>query len=753
MTDTGTDGVRVQPVLNQADLQAFIDLPLRLHPRGRYVPHWQDAIRRWWTGDGPHREHGDVELVLARDPAGTVVGRSTVHSDTRMDDKLGTPTQLLGLTEFVDTASLLALVAYVEQQARAAGRTSLLGPVALLPNQVGGVVTSGHDQRGFVDSPWNPSHYPAAWAAAAFAPFWPAATWICDDLAGLDADVLYPAGAGTEPDGIELHRGSRRRLGRQLPVLRRMLNASFTELPYYTPITAAELEVATDGLAFVLDESLLLWLTRDGEPVAFVLTVPDLSEFVMRTGGRMALRDQLRLLLTRRRYRDEAILIIKGTVPDARGGGLMSLLSHRLLTNLQAGGYRTLRVTFIGEDNAASAAQFEAMGGRPLHDVAFYRKDLAPLDQPAQHLLDRREDWGRAPSAHNSQPWLVRSQAPDTLALGWHADRVLEVGDPTRRDLMLSLGCVAEAIAITAAELGYAASVQWEVDRAARHAGLITLEQAAMSETQTGQARRVATPPSETLPVEALPGKTSPGKTSAGRTGAADARFTVAELRARRTARGPYARSDVDAVVVRGLAWDAGLPGGGNSSGLGDPTDGVDLTILPSALVEEALWLADRWTFEGPATTELRDWLRLDPRHPRYHLDGLSDKALELARWEAIGLGLALRSGPLAVLRTTRLTTALAASAQARPLGSVVALTAPVGLDDDATGDLGRHLLRVWLAAGRQGLSAHPLSQLLDCPQSAALVAGHLGSGRAAYAVFRVGRPKAIPVRSARLTG
>lgn len=75
-------------------------------------------------------------------------------------------------------------------------------------------------------------------------------------------------------------------------------------------------------------------------------------------------------------------------------------------------------------------------------------------DTPAQQLLARAADWGRAPSAHNTQPWEVTATGPDTLHLGWHADRVLEVGDPTRRDLFLSLGCVTEAIAIVAADLG-----------------------------------------------------------------------------------------------------------------------------------------------------------------------------------------------------------------------------------------------------------------------------------------------------------
>ena len=76
-----------------------------------------------------------------------------------------------------------------------------------------------------------------------------------------------------------------------------------------------------------------------------MLVVPDLSEFVMSTGGRLAVPDAARLLLTRRRYRREAVLVVKGTVPEHQGRGLMRVLSGELLRGLRAGGYRTLRST------------------------------------------------------------------------------------------------------------------------------------------------------------------------------------------------------------------------------------------------------------------------------------------------------------------------------------------------------------------------------------------------------------------------
>lgn len=365
----------VSPVRTRRDLRDLVRLPLRLHPRDRYVPLWADAIRDWHRGRGPHARFGEVHLVLARDADGRAVGRATLHTDRRMDERLGGPTLLLGAVEVADPGALRAITGYAEARAAQEGRGSLFGPCSLLPNQTGGVITSGFDERGFLDSPWNPAWVPAAWEEAGYEPVLPASTWVCEDLAVLDPDAVFPRGT-LAPD-LRLQHGDRRRLAEQLPLLRTMLNASFAELPYYTPIEADELAAATDGLGHLLDESLLLFVTRGEEPLAFVLTVPDLSEFVMSTGGRLTVLDQLRLLATRGRYRREAVLVVKGTVPSARGLGLMSVLSRELLRNLRGGGYERLRVTFVGEDNAASAAQFRAMGGRPLHGLTFYRKDLA----------------------------------------------------------------------------------------------------------------------------------------------------------------------------------------------------------------------------------------------------------------------------------------------------------------------------------------------------------------------------------------
>jgi len=111
-----------------------------------------------------------------------------------------------------------------------------------------------------------------------------------------------------------------------------------------------------------------------------------------------------------------------------------------------------------------------------------------------------------------------------------------------------------------------------------------------------------------------------------------------------------------------------------------------------------------------------------------------------------------LHGGASAVLAET-LGSVLAASGWGllRGDGSVLVLTGTAGEDRVAAG---RRLLRTWLVLARHGLAVHPLSQLLDCPATADRVRQRARPGGGEVeplAVFRAGRPRTEPVRSARL--
>jgi GNAT superfamily N-acetyltransferase len=366
------------PVTSRADLEDWIRLTDRIYADDPcFIPPLRQQLADFYERKAPYFRSGGIEFVSAV-REGEVVGRTTAHTNSKLDEKLGAHHLLFGFTEFVDGEVFAALVAALEERAHSSGATRLFGPVNLLPNQSGGVITSGFGERGFIDSPYNPPYYTAAYDALGFSRIFEGATFICD-LRGDERAVedLFPfPEERVAAERLEVRRADRRRVDEQLTFIRTMLNASFAQLGYYTEIDADELAYQVDGLSYLLDERIALYLFKGGAPIAFILCIPDISEFVREIGGNLNLRNQLRLLLRRKRYRREAIAVIKGTVPEEQGKGYMRLLSRELLRNLREAGYETLRGTFIEEENVASSSQADNMGGRPLHGVTFYRRSI-----------------------------------------------------------------------------------------------------------------------------------------------------------------------------------------------------------------------------------------------------------------------------------------------------------------------------------------------------------------------------------------
>lgn len=302
----------------------------------------------------------------------------------------------------------------------------------------------------------------------------------------------------------------------------------------------------------------------------------------------------------------------------------------------------------------------------------------------------------RAPSAHNTQPWLLR-YAADTVDVHWDPERTLPESDLTRRDLYLSLGAFIETCLIVAASAGLPVRAEIAVDHATLRA-----------------ARLVPT---------AAP---------------YDTPFTIASVQRRRCARGGYAPGLLEPAALAALI-----------------ALGADLRQLPARDLVAPLAEADRWMFGTPAIVgELRSWLRLSPRHPRYRLDGLTDQAMALSRFEAIGLAALLGRGayPLTGRLGGPALLAAASKGTLRYDGSVLVLIGSCGSTEAVIGQ-GRALVRVWLALSERGMAVHPLSQLLDCATTAAGLASRLGLApdQAPLAVFRTGRALREPTRSARI--
>ncbi|MBF4463126.1 hypothetical protein ITJ46_11930 [Rathayibacter sp. VKM Ac-2878] len=365
--------MQIERVTSRAQFDDFALLPGRLHPRSLAVPTPERVLHSWWRGT--RSRQAPIELLLARDRNGRVVGRTTVHTDVRLDARLGARSLLFGATEFADDAVAEALFEAIVERSR--GHEQLVGPVSLLPSEGGGVVTSGFGQRGFLGSAWNPASYPGIYEAAGFERLWEGDTWSVETLPREAGDPLGPVAASEwAAAGLRPSRLSPARIEATRAAMLDVLNRAGASSPYAVEVTAGEL--GPIGASAFLDAELLRLAhdTATGRVVGFALALPDWTRFLQRTRGRVGLFDQARAVVTRERFRQEAVLAVQCTDPAEQGRGVGGLLGRQLQARLVQRGYRRLRVPSVRRGDTAARAQLEHFGGVPLHGITFYRRAL-----------------------------------------------------------------------------------------------------------------------------------------------------------------------------------------------------------------------------------------------------------------------------------------------------------------------------------------------------------------------------------------
>ncbi len=344
----------------------------------------------------------------------------------------------------------------------------------------------------------------------------------------------------------------------------------------------------------------------------------------------------------------------------------------------------------------------------------------------------------RSPSAHNTQPWSPRVVG-DAIEVAVVPGRTLPAGDPTFRDLLLALGGWAEAVAIGAAAHGHGIDVELLP-------GISDLDQLP-----------VAGPADPSAPVFRIRLTDDPPTTP----------FTPDDVRERHMHRG---RLD----PAPGLYDDL--------SSL-DLPPWLSLRPLDGRAMQHLVRLGTSYTFSRRSIAdELVGWLRLSPEHPRYELDGMTDRMLAVPKVVARSVAPLTRrralhdpalavvgavarvseafgtDKPLPVARTSEAGVThhvLVANAGADSvLSRTEMMDSLIGVPEPQVFTAGRVLHRLWLHAHVQGAAVAPHSETIDSPTAHAVLRRRLLLGRAdiALSVFTVGVPVGPVARSPRLT-
>ncbi|WP_234026960.1 GNAT family N-acetyltransferase [Erythrobacter sp. HKB08] len=354
-------------------MRAFFDAPFNAYPKslGYVSPLKSDIERMLDSQKNPLWTAGNPFAFWTAHRGGKPIGRIIAHVHGQSNTRHGWSRAQFGFFDCADDAEagkLLLLAA--EDWARAQGQRELVGNFNLTAMQQCGVMTDGFDKRAYTDmivgAPW----LPGMLETAGFERFFPMSTF--------EIDLKQASLKGRELDPAHFHFApvAKRVFPERMEEARQVLNDGFDENPMFVPLTQEEFLFQAGEMSAILDPRLSSILHHDGEPVGAVICIPDLNGFLSDARSRIGLLTPFHFLKYRLR-RKRAVIIFYSVARRMHGQGIMGAMLERTVKALRDAGYEQLGGTWISDENPASWRQVERLGGRALHRLHLFRKDIA----------------------------------------------------------------------------------------------------------------------------------------------------------------------------------------------------------------------------------------------------------------------------------------------------------------------------------------------------------------------------------------
>ncbi|MBI5380068.1 MAG: hypothetical protein HZA23_07970 [Nitrospirae bacterium] len=224
--------------------------------------------------------------------------------------------------------------------------------------------------------PYNPPHYPAYLEACGLKKAKDLLAYLFD----LGEEVpewlerMADRAARREPE-FRVRPADLNCLEEELERVRIIYNEAWRDNWGFVPMTEAEIADMAKRLKPLIVPELALFVELKGEPVAFLLGLPDYHQALRCLNGRLTPWGVVRAYWRSRRIRDVRFLVMGVREPYRKRGSDL-LLYRQGYRNALARGYRRVEFSWILEDNALIRKGVERFAGEPYKIYRMYEGEV-----------------------------------------------------------------------------------------------------------------------------------------------------------------------------------------------------------------------------------------------------------------------------------------------------------------------------------------------------------------------------------------
>ena len=378
----------IRPVRSAADRRAFVNLPFRLYAAD---PHWVPPLKAEVHGlidpkKNPWFAHAEAAFFLAtRD--GKVTGRISAQVDQLV---LAAPAEQgggpgvghWGMFEAEDAETAAALIATAEDWLRKKGMTTAMGPMSLSIWDEPGLLIKGHDHAPTVMMGHHLPQYEGWVEAAGYGTAKDLSTYDIPIDTDLPPLVQRIVASGERNSRIRIREADKSRFDQEAALILGILNDAWSDNWGFVPLTDAEIAYAGKKLKPIVFNELIRVAEVEGEPVAFMMTLPDINELTRDLNGSLFPFGWAKLLWRLRRPHVRTMRVpLMGVIKRLQATRLASQLAFMMIEYTRRPAVSHFGATrgefgWVLEDNQGMRAISDAINGHTNRIYRIYSKKI-----------------------------------------------------------------------------------------------------------------------------------------------------------------------------------------------------------------------------------------------------------------------------------------------------------------------------------------------------------------------------------------
>lgn len=374
--------VSVFRVNSSSARRAFISYVYRLYQSDQFwiPPLRLDVARVLNPKKNAFFEHGQIELFLAKDKSGLIVGRIAAIVNgmhlKKYDDGVG----FFGFFECEDDSNVAQLLFETASDwLRKQGLRAMRGPVNPSLNDTAGLLVDGFERQPAILMPYHKPYYERLLLEVGFErvmtmwSYYANARLINEERLNRGAKIVLGRNPNFTIRIIDMDDWEN-----EVRIMLDIFNDAWSENWGHVPMTKREIQQLSDEMRMIVIPELINFVEDDGEPIGFSASLPDLN-YIFSTirNGRLFPTGGLKLLLGMKlKLVRETRMPLMGVKKSHHGKGVDSLIVADMLKRHRSIGMQGCEMSWVLDSNNRMKNFLTSMGAVQENEYALYEKSI-----------------------------------------------------------------------------------------------------------------------------------------------------------------------------------------------------------------------------------------------------------------------------------------------------------------------------------------------------------------------------------------